>query len=246
MNDKNMQWILVGLVVLVLASLFFVMGRQQIVVSSENAPRVSVTASAEKEIAPDTAELSLTVLTEGKDAQKVQDENAAKMNTVMAALKENGVSEKDVETSNYNLYPWDEWDQTTQKMVSKGFRLQHTIRVTTKDVKNVGKLLDTAVANGVNTVDNIAFTLSTEQEAVVREELLSEASVKAKDKAQKLASNLGVALGGVLTVSESGYYPPIYYGSYMAKGAISEAAGTSVSPQNVKVSLQVNVDYKIK
>lgn len=247
MNDKNMQWILVGLVVLVLASLFFVMGRQQIVVSSDQTARISVTGNAETEVMPDKAQISLTVLTEGKDAQKVQEENAVKMNTVVDALKQNGVDEKDIETSNYNLYPWDEWDPITQKMISKGYRLQQTITVSTTDVKNVGKLLDIAVANGINNVNNVAFMLSDTQEAAVKAELLAEASAKAKEKAKTLADNLGVSLGGVLTVSESGYYPPMYYSSYMAKGGVAEAAvDTSISPQNVKVSLQVNVDYRIK
>lgn len=245
MDIKNMHWVMVGLVVLVVASLFFMMGKQQIVVSNEGSPRISVSASAEKEVAPDKAAFNVAVFTEGKDAQKVQDENSVKMNKVLAALKDAGVTEKDIETSMYNLYPWEEWDNDAGKSVNKGYRLQNTLTITSYDVKKVGKLIDLAVNNGANEVNSVYFTLSTEKEKKVKDELLTEASGKAKEKAKVLADNLDVSLGSVLAVSESGYYPPIYYGNYM-KAAAAESSATAISPQNVKVSLQVNVDYKIK
>lgn len=235
--------VVIGVVILVVASLFFVMGKQQIVVSNEGSPRISVSASAEKEVMPDKAVFNAAVFTEGKEAQKVQDENSRVMNKVITALKEAGVKDMELETSGYTLYPWEEWDSFSGKSVNKGYRLQNTLIITSYDVKNVGALIDLAVNNGANEVNNVYFTLSDEQEKKVKEKLVTEASGKAKEKAKALAENLDVSLGSVLAVSESGYYPPIYYGNYM-KAAVAEA--TTVNPQNVMVNVQVNVEYGIK
>ena len=194
---------------------------------------------------PDKAVFNAALFTDGKEAQKVQDENSMVMNRVIAALKEAGVKDTEIKTSGYTLYLWEEWDSFSGKSVKKGYRLQNTLTITFYDVKNVGKLIDLAVNSGANEVNSVYFTLSDEQEKNVKEELLMETSGKTKEKAKVLADNLDVSLSGVLAVSESGYYLPVYYGNYM-KAATAEAAATTINPQNVKVNVQVNVDYKIK
>ncbi len=249
MNEKTTQWLIIGGIVVILAVLFFSLGEKKIIVSTQDQlGKITVTGEAETDVMPDKAVLYLSMLTEGKDAASVQQENSKKMNKVLDALKSEGVEKAQIETTSYNLYPWDEWEPTTNKLVRKGYRAQHTIAVTTTDIEKVGKLLDLAVKNGVNTVDNIQFTLSDELEKKTKEQLVATASVKAKQKATTLASNLDVSLGKVLSVSESSYSPPIYYASY-AKAGMEDAMSapeTSLSPKSVKVNLQVNVEYGIK
>ena len=249
MNEKTMHIAIMGGIVIILALLFYSMGEKQIVVTtSEQLGKITVTGDAETDVMPDKAQLYLTVQTEGKDAQTVQLDNSKKINKVLDALKAAGIEKSQIETTSYSLYPWDEWDPVTNKLVRKGYRAYHTIVVSTTDIENVGKLLDLAVKNGVNTVDNVQFTLSDQLEKKTKEELVATASTKAKQKATTLASNLGVSLGKVLSVSESSYNPPIYYASY-AKASMEDATfapETSLSPKSVKVNLQVNVEYGIK
>ncbi len=169
------------------------------------------------------------------------------MNTVIAVLKTTGIKEKEIETTQYSLYPWQEWDPTNQKTVNKGYRLQQTISVTTTETAKAGELVELAVKNGINTVDSISFRLSNTKEQQVKEELVAEATAKAREKAKTLAKNLDVSLGDVLFVTESSYNPgPWYYGGAMKATTMEAAVAPSISPQQVKVSLQVNVDFEIE
>lgn len=239
MDERNFHWIIVGLSLVVLLSVVVMGGTRQITISNQE-DKISVSASAEKDVMPDKAILSLTVLTEGSDPKLIQEQNSLKIGQVMDALKSAGIT--DVETSNYNLYPWQEWDG--QKMISKGYKLQHTLKVTTTDINQVGKLLDFSVKNGINEISNIVFTLSKSKEQEIKTELINEASKSAKTKAKALAEGLDVSLGKVLSVSESSYSGGPWI--YASKMATAEAASTTVNPEQVKVSLQVNVDFAIK
>ncbi len=248
MNEKTIHITIMGGIIIILALLFYSMGEKQIILTtSGQAPTISVTGDAEVDVMPDQVVISLTVLTEGKDAASVQTDNSKKMNQVLDALKNEGVTEKEIETLNYNIYPWQEWEPTTQKMVNKGYRAQHTIQVKRNDIKSAGKILDLTVKNGINTVDNVYFTLSDDKEKEVKEELVALASLKAKEKANSLAKNLGVSVGKVHMVSESSYNPPMYYASYAkAEMAADMSPIPSLSPKSVKVNLQVNVEYGIE
>src|SRR3989344_9527731 len=162
MNEKTMHGLIVGgVILLVILALFQITERSG---SGEGTNKISVIGMAEVEIMPDEVVLSLSVLTEGKDAKDVQERNTQQMNTVIAALKEAGVDDEEIQTTGYNLYPWHEWNPSLQKSVEKGYRVQQTITVTTKETTKAGELVDIAVKSGVNTVNGISFRLSTDRE----------------------------------------------------------------------------------
>ncbi len=247
MNDKTIHGLIIGGIILTVVLAFFQMAGKQTIISGDNTHKISVTGSAEKDVLPDEVVLSLTVLSEGSDAKQVQEKNSQQMNTVIEALKNAGIKDNEIETTQYSLYPWQEWDQTTQKNLNKGYRLQQTISVTTTETTKAGELLDLAVKNGINTVDSISFRLSNSKEQQLKEELVAEATSKAREKAKTLAKNLDVSLGDVLFVTESSYNPgPWYYNGAMKTTAMETAAAPTISPQQVKVSLQVNVDFEIE
>jgi len=236
-----------GGMLLLLVLAFTQMGSKQIVVSNDAVNKISVTGSAGKEVMPDKAVLTLSVMTEGKEAKGVQDQNSKKMNEVMMALKDAGLDTKDIETTQYTLYPWDEWDPTTQKNVNKGYKAENIIQVTLNDISRAGEIVDVAVKSGVNSVNNVAFMLSEAKEKEVKDSLVKEASTQARAKAENLAKGLGVSVGKVLFVTETSYNPgPWYYNTFSKAAAMESAAPTPINPQSVKVSLQVNVDFEIE
>ena len=54
---------------------------------------------------PDVAFVDFSVVTQGVRINDVQEANTKKMNKVTTYLKSSGVEEKDIKTTNYNLYP---------------------------------------------------------------------------------------------------------------------------------------------
>ena len=246
MNDKTIQWLIIGLLGVVLILSLFPLGIKDSFGQQEN-HKISVSESAEKEVMPNEAILQLSVVTEGKDPQQVQDRSSVAMTRVKEALKEAGVKEEDIETSNYNLYPWQEYDYNLGKSVDKGYRLVNSIKVTTKDITSAGRILKAGVDAGVNQVDNVAFTLSDEMEKEIKATLIAEASTKARQKAELLAKSMDVKVGDVLLLTESSYTPGIYYGRYdMMAMEAKEVPAPSINPEKVTLSVTVNVDFEIE
>lgn len=213
---------------------------------AEQFDTIVVTGSSDMEFAPDQAESWLTIqnkATNAKDAQRLNSETADK---VYAALQNAGVNKNEIETTSYTVYPVYEWDG--ERSVLRGYEVTNTIKLTTKDVENVGDYLDVAVNAGVNNVQNVQFTLSKDAEKKAKDTVLKAAGTAAREKAQSLASSVGVTVVKVRSISESSYnyQPPIYYArDMMAAAPMMEKSTPSISPEKVSVSASVTVTYEI-
>lgn len=247
---KANAYIIVGmiLVVVVVLGVLGIQALKSIVPSNENPAQVSATGNSELSVMPDKAIVRIKVETDGKTAQIAQDKNSEIMAKVQSALKRAGVDSSDIESDQYNLYPWQEWDSITQRSVDKGYKLYHTIKVTTDDFEKVGELITVAVDAGANGIENIQFDLSDAKQAEVKKEALQQASKNAKEKAQAIADGLGVRLGELLSIQESNFnYGPIYRGMEMAAmdagGKMSPPA--PIQPDKLDITATVSVSYRI-
>jgi len=211
---------------------------------------ISVSGNAELTVSPDQAEVYVRIVTEKPTANTAQEENARLTNTVRDALKKTyNLEDEDIESSSYNLWPQQKWDPETREYEKTGFKVQHLLKVTTKELKEVGDMLDTAVQNGANGVDRISFGLSKEMDKDVREQALGRAAGAARVKAEALTQSLGVTLGKVSSISESNYNYAAYDYAMpemaMADGGMERSFKTEISPQDVNVRANVNVAYDI-
>ncbi len=205
---------------------------------------ISSTGSSEIIASPDQAEAYLRVEILRDTAQAAADESKSVSTRVIDAVKK--IEGAEVETTSYNIYKKE--DYTPEGPVFKGYVATYSLKATTKKLADIGKIIDAAVANGANAVDNVQFTLSKDAEETIKKDVLKKASENAKEKAQAVADGLGVSLGAVVSVTESGYYaPPFIY----AKAAETVAMGRPVSdlqiePSKITVTATVTVTYKIR
>ena len=205
---------------------------------------VSLQAKADK------MEIDLGVQTIAPVAKDSQLRNADMMSTIVAAIKAVGISDSEISTSGYNVYPNYEWHQDTGKNVINGYTTQNTIAIKTTKIDLAGALLDAAAKSGANTVNNIQFTLSTAQQDTLRTQALKQATSDSKGKAQAIADGLGVKLGDVASVSTQEVNFPIMYArgyeSGMAlKSDVAPAALPPIQAGDITVSATVNVVYNI-
>lgn len=107
---------------------------------------------------PDTAVAILGVITENLQLESAQLENAVKMSAVIRAVMQAGIPSEAIQTQAYHIEPL--YDYIDGKQVFRGYRVTNNLRVTTKNVDTVGKVIDTAVNAGANTVSSINFTVS--------------------------------------------------------------------------------------
>lgn len=212
---------------------------------------LTVQGSSEFDVSPDEAVIRVRVESQSLTAQEAQDANRKTANNVRDALRRAGVSDKDIETVDYNVQKIREWDHNLERMVDKGFRVYNVFKLTTTNLDKVGDYLDVAVQAGANNIDSVNFELSEDEMEKARTEALRQAAVNAKSKAEALADGMGVMLDGVLSVDESNVnvFPMRAMDAAMVKAGgmyDEEMAPTPIAPESVRVNANVHVSYKIR
>ena len=195
---------------------------------------------------PDEAEVWAGISIVKDTAEEAQSEANKVINAILDNLRYKGISEDDIETESLNLYEERTWTQDEGSKVI-GWRAAQTLKVKTTDLTKVGTIVDVAVNNGANQINNINFGLTEEKEQEYKKQALSEAAKNAKEKAEILAESLGAKLGKIKTVSESNfYYMPYRYDMVKAAGELAVEEAAAVMPSDVKVTANVNIVYYLK
>jgi hypothetical protein len=213
---------------------------------SATTPRtVSVTGSGKVTLTPDIAYISIGVHTEGKDAAQAVASNNDQAQAVTDALQAAGIDEKDIQTTNFSIYPQQQYDTQGRPTGEITYIVDNTVFVTVRDLETVGDLLDAAVQAGANSINGIQFDVADRTKALSAAR--QQAMADARTQAEELAQAAGVTLGQVMTISSyTGGTPiPIAYG----KGggfAAAEAASVPVSAGQMILTVDVSVVYEIQ
>lgn len=209
---------------------------------------LKVTGSATVTLAPDTVTIRLGVNTKDQNVQTAQQQNAQIMETVKRAIFALGVEEKDVITDYFNVYNYNTTDYSADGQPKKEyFVIEHMLRVTVRDLNQVGAVLDAAVNAGANQSSGIEFSSSKANEAY--QKALARAVEDAAMKAQIMAAAAGKQLGDLLEMEarDSSYYAMRDYGiSNTYQLAASMKADTVISGGDIAVSATVNLEYAFR
>jgi uncharacterized protein YggE len=201
---------------------------------------LSVSGTSSQLVIPDTASLSIGVITRSTTAREASDRNAAVMNAIIGALKNLGLQDNEMRTSILSLQPVYNYSRDGDVLAITGYSASNNVEVTTKMLDKLGDIVDKSVPAGANQVSGITFMLSDEKQKQIREELIATAVDDANSRANKLAENLKVKIVSVKTssISEVGFLPspaPLF----------AEKAATPVLPGESQVTLSVQVTYVI-
>ena len=167
--------------------------------------QVRVTGDSIVQAQPDTAILSISVVTQNKLAIEAQQENATKTDAVVRALKAAAGTGAEVKTSGYSLQPQRVYKENQPPSIV-GYEVRNSVTVTMSDLTKVGTLIDAAAQAGSNDVAGVLFTLRQDRQA--RDRALSEATREAMSKAQVIAQALGGRVKRVIEVQEEGFQRP--------------------------------------
>lgn len=209
----------------------------------ENSSRLNVNGNAVISVAPDTAYVSLGVETSNPSAEVASEENATRMARVLAALRELGLTEKEISTKGYNIYSYNQVLNrgTNEETTVTTYQVQNKIEITTTNLEQVGKIVDVAVKAGANQVQGIRFDLADKQELQLK--ALENAIKQARSKAEVMAAAAGVELGGIVSLNEDyASYAPMYDTAVMRAQAFSNIE-TSITPGDVEISAKVTMVF---
>lgn len=195
--------------------------------------------------APNIATLQIGVQTRSTDASQAVEGNNQKMNAIVAAIKGLGIEDKDIQTTNFSVYPQQDYDpQTGQPRETVTYVVDNTVSVVVRDLGQVGQVLTTATGAGANSIYGISFGVSdpAQLEAEAREKAMADA----KARAEQLARVAGVTLDVPLSISEyiGGGPIPFAVDQFAAEGR--GGGSVPVSTGQLQVNMQVNVTYIIK
>jgi len=207
---------------------------------------VVATATGTVSAEPETAEVTFGVQLQGDDPAALVDEAADKMDDAVAAAREAGVAEEDVETVTYNLRVETVRDRETGELTGEiVYHISHQVQVTLNDLERVGDLLAAVVEAGANTISNINFTVEDPQAMV--EQARQQALETAAQRAQQMAEGLEVELGPPILIQEIGGSYPLEAPQVVGRGGAEElAAAPSISPGAFSVSVSIQVVYEIR
>ena len=205
---------------------------------------ISVTGSGVAYGKPDIAIAQIGVQTRDENPGRAVSENTEKMNAVIAALKELGVEEKDIQTSNFSVYAQQNYD-TNGAPTDYTYVADNTVSVTIRNLSKVGDALGRAVAAGANSIYGVSFTVS--DQSALEAEARDKAMADAKARAEQLAAAAGVTLDQPMNISEYSYGPAPMAADVRSFGVGGGGAGpVPVSTGQIQVNLQVSVTYIIK
>ncbi|WP_377847281.1 SIMPL domain-containing protein [Bosea sp. UC22_33] len=207
-------------------------------------PRISVTGEGEVNVAPDMAILNLSVLREADTARAALTANNEAMKQVLAALKEAGVAERDLQTSGLSIQPryaQPAKDRSGEPKIA-GYSVSNALTVRVRNLADAGGILDKAVGLGVNQGGGIAFVKDDMKPTLT--EARKRAVADAVARAKTLAEAADVKLGKIVSIEEQSIMArPMPYGGAVRMAA-SDAAVPLASGEN-SYRTQVNVIFEI-
>lgn len=205
---------------------------------------ITVTGSGKAMLTPDIAYINIGVHTEDMTAVGAVKANSRLADKVIAALKAFGIDSKDIQTTNFSIYPQPQYDTEGKPTGEIKYIVENTVYVTVRDLTKIGELLDAAVEAGANNISGIQFDVADKSKALTA---ARQAAVEnARLVAEELVSAAGVTLGAVQTINVYGDTSPMPVMYDMAMVKTAAGGSVPVSPGQMTITVQVNIVYEIR
>lgn len=209
---------------------------------------ISVNGKGEVVAIPDVATFTFSVSEESPVVATAQTRATEKMNSILAFLRDSGVAEEDIKTTDYSIYPRYNYERATGRQTLAAYIVTQSVEVKVEDTANAGALLSGVGEFGATNISGLNFSVDNYDELV--KEARDKAIAEAKENAEKLARELGVDLVRVTSYYDQGNYPPIYYsrdvamegfgGANMAVPTVPELpAGENKIISNVSITYEI-------
>jgi uncharacterized protein YggE len=205
---------------------------------------ITVVGEGKVTLEPDIATVTIGVETVTDTVKAASDENNTQVQAVLAALSEQGIADKDMQTSGFSIYAERFGPDGPVQDSDVRYHVTNNVVVTVRNLDNVGTVLDAAIEAGANNIYGIQFDL--DDPSAAESDARSAAIADAQTKASELAKLAGVPLGQIVSVSEvvggNGAY---YAGNFAQQARAMGGGGTPVTPGQLDLVMQLQVVYSI-
>ena len=214
--------------------------------------RVSGTGTVSVE--PDVAILQVGVEVFAGKVSTARSEASKAMDSVVSVLKKEGVEEKDIQTTRFNIYPRYDYEEVTINgkrigtQVLTGYTVNNTVKAKIYEIDKVGEIIDKGADAGGDyaRINGVDFTV--DDPTPYQTEIRKMAVEDAVGKAQEYALLTNLELGPVVELNEmtSGSVHSPYEADYGMRMMAAAPPTTSISAGQLEISLTVNTLFAIK
>jgi len=205
---------------------------------------LTLTAEARVERAPDLAEITAGVTSQGETAAQASRANAEQMARVISAVRAAHIAERDIQTVGLNLQPQYDYQNNHAPRLT-GYQAGNSVSIRLHDLPRAGTIIDALVAAGANQIGGPTFRIADEDR--VLDEARTAAVGKARARAELYARAAGLRVARILRIAEGGAEPPMRPMPMMRAMAVQSAsAPTPVAPGEVALSAQVTIDFELQ
>lgn len=215
----------------------------QTATATRSTTRVMVSGDSLVQAQPDTAIVTLSVVTQARRALDAQQENATRSDAVVRALKSAAGPGAEVKTSGYSVQPQRLYKEGQPPTIT-GYEARNTVTVVLSDLTRVGTIIDAASQSGANDISGISFTLR--QDRPARTEALRQATREAVDKAGVIASALGGRIVRIVEVQEEGTVRPIPVYDQVERFKTQAAQATPIEVGTLDVTSRVQLIAEVE
>ena len=200
-------------------------------------PTINAAGEGRREVAPDKATIILGVETRSKTPAAAASANADRSTRIRAALARTGVAEKDIATARYSVH-----FEQGRTAADTQYVAVNMVTVTTRQLDQVGRIIDTGLGAGANNINSLFYDLSDRSAAEAG--ALGDAVADARRQAEVMAAAAGGRLGDLIELgTQSPQYRPFAADMAMMRMSAT-AAPTPVSPGLVMVSASVTARWR--
>jgi len=203
----------------------------------------TVSGTGKTSVTPDIGRVTVGIQSQGITVKASQTTMNTVINTVSESIKKLGIDKKDIKTVNYSIHP--DYDYTNGKQRITGYSANTNLLITIRDMEKTNDVIDSATANGANTVSGVSFDVEdkTKAENDARELAIAEA----KKKAENAAKIAGFRLGKILNYQENFNGAPQPREFLMAAKADAVSTPTTqVEPGSQELSVTVTLSYELQ
>jgi len=196
------------------------------IVNSTESAEFTVVGTGKVDVVPDVAVIDAGITVSNlTSAEDVKREMTLVNNRIIQVVKSLGVEKEDIETGGFNIYPeysttgvgrpvplLQAEDSVTSDSNSKisGYSGTASVTVKVRKKEQASKVVQSVTGAGATNVSGPRFMVDDPQ--IYREKARSAAIKNAQDQAKKLSKELGIRLGKVTNMIESGNVPLYDYG----------------------------------
>lgn len=226
--------------------------------SYDDRAKINVQGEAVVRVKPDKILLRFGIETNNQDILAAKRANNEILQRAVAAFKECGVAEQQIQTDQLSIEP--RWGYERQR-VFLGYFVRNSIVVTLTDPERVEAVVTKALESGVNFIHGVDF--QTTQFKQHREEARELALKAAREKAEKMAAVLGQSVGRPLQIQDNGpggwmgYWSSWNFGGWgsgrdsgMSQNVLSNQGPSGEMVDNlalgqISIRAQVNVTFEL-